>query len=193
MIASSLAFVGCGGGGGGGNGSGGGEVVGRVIAATTGLPLEGASVDVGGQVKVTPESGEFAFTGVPVSVTTGYVQLAGYDDAAFTFDAATGPDPSSAGDVLMVVSQPSEPQEPYTAWGVVELEGKTDAGGTIIEVVGRLESYLILPGENRYYLWLAPGVYTLRASAAGYQDHEVQGVHVADRNVPVRQDFSLAH
>jgi hypothetical protein len=188
-LSLTLAVTGCGGGGGG---TSGGEVIGRVVDATTGLPLEGVTVTISSAVRITPASGRFEFTGLPTTAVNGLAQLAGYRDKAFTFDAPVGPDPSDAGDILMVVTSSGDtPPGPYTVWGTVQLEGLADAAGATVEVVGGSDTYTIGSGST-YYLWLAPGTYTLKASRSGYQSHEVQGVTVVDVNTPVRQDFSLA-
>ena len=167
-------------------------VNGRMVAATTGLPLVGVKVTVGTQTFTTLANGVFAFTGVPTTVLAGTATLAGYNDKGFTYTAPTGSDPVAVGDIVMVVTSTDDPPPgPYTVWGTVSLTGLADGGGTQIVVVGRSETYLIPNGATKYYLWLPKGTYTLRASRTGFTTKEASGVAVTDLNTAVRHDFSL--
>ncbi|CAN5731790.1 hypothetical protein BH11ARM2_BH11ARM2_18190 [soil metagenome] len=149
-------------------------VKGTVRDSVTDSPIPGVSVTFGGRSATSGTDGSFSITGVAYSSTntSGFFGIIGEASATGfitqSFDAANV-DPVggviSVGDVRLISSGDSTPPDgPYDLTGKVTRNGQTGTllvellqGGTVIRTAPTRT-------DDRYYFWIEPGVYQVRAT-----------------------------
>jgi len=192
LPAAALFLAGCGGGGGGGGIGGTATVSGRVVQATTGIPIEGATVSLSaGGSAVTDAAGRFSITTNVLGTQTLSVQAPGYDSVSISVTVQAGE--NSVGDIkLPVASSTNPPDKPATISGTVRLAGESDFSGAIVTLLfdGTVYDSVTTPASGVYGIWAPVGDYVLRVEKAGFVTFEQQ-VKIVDTSSVLVIDVTL--
>ena len=161
-----------------------GVVVTTVNGATK--PVPGATISLGNITGVSAADGTFTLTGLPVGLGSvnglyGSVTATGYSIKLITADTLQFALVSGANNIgNLLIGKPSgnTPPPPYTVSGVIDVVGAPVAGVTVAIAPQGSVAYVAQTTTDslgNYYLWVAPGAYTVTAQDAS---GTVQSVNV---------------
>ncbi|MCH8273637.1 MAG: hypothetical protein IH851_02470 [Armatimonadetes bacterium] len=177
-------------------------IVGTVIDAATSDPVENALVVFAGARAVTNSAGGFTLTGVAYDSANEFIffgiigRVAHIDYVPGEFFANQNP----VGGVITLppillapLSDPFPPGPPFNLWGIVTLQGQSNAQGTIatLKQAGVPVRQFSVGTDSRYVFWAAPGEYTILFQANGFQDLEIPITGFTEPDQVIRNDVTL--
>lgn len=174
---------------------------GTVVRADTGAIVTGATVTLNGQKQVTPSSGKFSFSGLPVGLgatgkSIGVITASGFDDKQIVLDLGLGASPpdNDLGSIPLSPPVGTIPNGPSTLRGQVTVQGVSDPSGTTVTLIkqttGATVGVYTVGSDGKYAFWVVAGSYTLRASRTSFQT-ATQNVTLVSPDQPITTNLTL--
>lgn len=168
---------------------------GRVVSATDGSLVPGATVSFAGRIGTTDANGVFQLPNVAYSTSdqsvfwgiVGTIRKTGYVTASFTASPFTDSGGiTDIGDQLITsVTDPNPPGQPYNIYGKVLVAGGPSGAIVTLKQSGTPVRIVNVGSDGRYFFWIVPGTYTI--------SYQKGALTAPDQNANLTQPNQVIH